>query len=217
MLIHFMQLLLGVLFTGLSFFVTLNGISQSRSNFYVDIAYFGRTTIDYYRTPNGQTSGPIINYEAPYSHQKGINGTGLNVGVGYFIIQQIGLSVLASTSIRYDFYKFDTPNNLHTFYFDQSFALTKSILKRGYIGAGTTIFNIDKELHYEVGIEEKVLYLQFKSLDVLFGYPVWRLYIETRLSIVSENFPGKIKEDANLLILKAAYRIKANKDCKKAA
>lgn len=216
-LIHSMQVLQGALFIWLSFFVALNGIAQSRSNFYVDIGYFGRTTINYYSTPNGQTSGAIINYDAPYSHEKGINGTGLNIGVGYFIIQQIGLSVVASTSIRYDFYKFDTPNNLHTFYFDQSLALTKSILRKGYLGVGTTIFNINKELHYETGIEEKILYLQFKSLDVLFGYPVWRLYMETKLSIVSENFPGKIKEDANLLTLKVAYRIKANKDCKKAA
>ncbi|HEX5169790.1 MAG TPA: hypothetical protein VFW11_11500 [Cyclobacteriaceae bacterium] len=203
-----MKFILLILPTCLSCLVSINCPSQSRSNFFIELGYFGRTTLNYYNALNGQTSGPLINYDAPYSHEKGINGTGLNAAFGCFIIREIGLAVLASTSVRYDFYKFDSPKNLHTLYLDLGLAATKAVLKKGYIGVGTTTFNVDKELHYTVGTDEKVLYLQFRSFDIMIGYPVWKLYIESKLSIVSENFPGNAKEDANLLTVKAAYRIK---------
>lgn len=79
-------------------------------------------------------------------------------------------------------------------------------MKRYYLGIGYTVYNIGKELKYEARGEPAVLKLQFNSLDVLVGMAIWKVYLESKLSVVQKDFPGDTKDNATLLSGRLYYK-----------
>ncbi len=154
----------------------------------------------------GQQSGPLINATAPYSYKKGVTGTGSTVGFNFLLTTKTGIRFVESTTIRYDFYKYREPNDyINTFYFDQSLLLTKRILRTSYAGIGYTWYNLGKDLHYTYDNEDLTLALHFNAIDLVLGFPIWKIHLEPKLSIVSENFPGSVKDNATLLAVRLYY------------
>jgi hypothetical protein len=176
--------------------ILVDGRAQNdNKRIFVDAGLIGRTTIFYRRGTEGFMSGPTINKLAPYSYTSGVNGIGINATLGVKISKKIALDVGWGTTCRYDFYRYGK----NTIYMDQSLIATKSISKRYYLGIGFTVYNVGKELKYEARGEPEVLELQFHSLDLLFGMSVWKVYLESKLSIVQEDFPGDTKDNATLI------------------
>jgi hypothetical protein len=157
-------------------------------------------------------SGPLLNATAPFSYRKGVNGSGVTLAYGYDIFPKAGIKVHGSTTTRYDFYKYEDPDKyIKTFYLDQSFFLTKSIFSKYHVGTGFTLFNIGRELQFMEGENSKVLELHFNSVDVLMGAPIWKIYLEAKVSIVQSNFPGHLKDNATILGGRLYYRFNFKK------
>jgi len=172
----------------------------------LEAGFTARTTIFYLKGLRGRQSGPLINATAPYSYKSGIIGTGVTVGFSYALLPKLGIRLTETTTIRYDFYEYEEPDDyIKTFYFDQSLLLTKSIFSRIYLGLGYTWFNLGKELRYTNDNKELTLQLHFNSIDVLLGFPVWKIYFEPKISIVSEDFPGSVKDNATLIGTRIYY------------
>lgn len=135
------------------------------------------------------------------------------MGYGYILSKKSGLKISASTTIRYDFYKFDqaSQENVNTFYFDQSIFVTVNVFSKFYIGGGATFFSMGKELKYTSANQEKTLPLHFNSFDILVGFPVWKIYLEPKVAVVDDNFPGSVKHNATLICLRVYYPLPLGK------
>jgi hypothetical protein len=176
---------------------------HDESKFFVDAGVVARTTILYREHGSG---GSSINIQAPFTYQAGVNGTGVNVTPGYTFLPSV--AVHYGTTLRYDFYYFKPNGNdrQNTFYVDQSLFVTKSFFDAFYIGAGYTFYNVGKTLYYTYNGYPRELRLQFNGVDLLAGVFFRRVYIEPKVSIVREHFPGTIKDHATLLSVRVYYR-----------
>lgn len=173
------------------------------SNFNFDIGITGRTTILYNKGTRVLPSGPLRIYDVAYSYRAGVNGTGINFSVGYDFFKEEKLSLQIASTVRYDHYFLYNK----TWYFDGAAMITKSVGGKSFVGVGATLFNIRKELKYRVNPEEKTLPLEFYSLDLFFGVPVWMLFVEPKISLVQKDFPGPVKDKATLLGVRVFYRL----------
>lgn len=176
--------------------------------FNIEAGLAGRVTVFYTHGTKGLTSGPAYHGRAPYpyTYLKGVNGYGINLDLSYNVVPKIDLKIHLFGTIRYDHFKFEKNQNVQTIYVDQGIFISKSIFTKFYVGAGYTIYNIGKELNYRNGNKDWTLPLEFNSMDFLIGFPVWKINIEPKISVVSENFPGTIKDNATLLGLRIYYR-----------
>jgi hypothetical protein len=188
----------------LIFALSPESVAQKKvaSHFNFDIGITGRTTIFYHKGTDGLPSGPLRIYDVAYDYRAGVNGTGINFSVGYDLLKEEKLSLRIASTVRYDhFFLYNK-----TWYFDGAATITKSVGRKSFVGVGTTLYNIGKELKYRVNNEEKTLPLEFHSLDLFFGVPVWVLFVEPKISLVQEDFPGPIKDNAMLLGVRVFYR-----------
>jgi hypothetical protein len=190
--------------------LSINALSQKKAFFektFVDVGWHGRITIFYLTGLRGQRSGKLINATAPYTYVSGVNGTGINISPGCIVSSQHNIAVQAPLNVRYDFYKSNNDGSYdNTIYVDQGFLITKMVKSRYYVGAGFTFFNIGKELHFKEGAYDKVLDLEFNSIDLSAGISLWKILIEPKVSIVQKKFPGTIKDNATLLGVRVFYR-----------
>jgi hypothetical protein len=179
------------------------------SRFFLEAGLVARTTLLYTHSADKLPYGSGINTNAPYSFRRGIHGGGLNVLTGFRISPEVGLSLDLSSTARYDSY-YTYGGEPYTWYIDLSVSLKKCVSKRFYIGAGYTVFNMGKEIRYQIlpgpDWPEIALPLQFSSIDVMLGAKLWRLYVEPKVSLVTDNFPGNLKDDATLIHLRVYYR-----------
>lgn len=193
----------------LIFSLTRSFGQENYKKLYVTAGGLFRTTIFYLHGARKLSGGPTINNLAPYHYSPGVNGTGLNSSLSYQLSETVGLNLEWLTTLRYDFYYFDCGGNCHarTFYVDQALLLTKSLSNKYYFGIGYAMYNIGKNLDYIGGNgKEETLQLQFNSIDLVVGIQIWKLHFEPKLSIVQDNFPGAIKENATLFGTRVYYR-----------
>jgi hypothetical protein len=187
---------------------------ENYKRLYVTTGGLFRTTIFYLRGLRNLSGGPTINYQVPYSYRAGVNGTGLNSSLGYQLSETLDLNLEWQTTLRYDFYYFDIDCDCHakTFYVDQALLITKSLFNKYYFGIGYTIYNLGKNLDY-LGddMTQHTLQLQFNSIDIVIGVQVWKLNFEPKLSIVQDDFPGTIKENATLFGTRVYYKFRFRK------
>jgi hypothetical protein len=185
-------------------FFSLAGFSQDK-RVILDVGVIARTTVFYKWGTRHFSYGPTINYDAPYSYRAGINGLGINTSLGYILSKKHQVNFLAGGNFRYDSY--NLVRRTSTFYVDGSAFFSKSIFKNYYVGVGGTVHNIGKELEYNGSNNvPKTLELQFNSVDFLLGVPLWKIFIEPKVSIVQQDFPGDIKDNATLFTFRTYYR-----------
>ena len=193
---------------------------NSDRRFFVDVGWIARTTVFYQKGTDGLSSGPGINTEFAFDYRAGINGTGLNVSLGYRLFEKLDISLQYAATVRYDAIEYDQDCQCHnkTIYIDNSILVTKSfnlltkvLNRKPYVGIGVTAYNLGKELNVTIDGRDETLELQFNSIDFLFGIPVWKLYVEPKLSLVQNNFPGTIKDNATLLGARIHYRFNFKK------
>ena len=181
--------------------LTLLG-ADAQPRFMVDIGLIGRKTIGYEKNI-GASSGPLLNWDAPYHYKEGVNGFGLNVTPSITLYRKMDLLFHAGTTVRYDFYKWGS----ETIYFDVNAGISTRVVGSIYAGFGATAYNLGKKLHY-VGFfgDNQVLNLQFNSLDLFAGIMLGKVGFEPKLCIVQQDFPGRHKDNATLLSLRLFYR-----------
>lgn len=183
-----------------------------QSRFFIDAGIIGRTTVFYAHGLRDLQSGPLINTQYPYDYRAGINGLGISVTPSLLISRNAGIVVDWGSTFRYDFYYWDAANQrVYTFYLDQSISLKKKVFGEFYIGAGFTLYNLGKELDRispnTHPPNDDPLKLQFNSIDFMSGVLVNRVIIEGKISIVQQDFPGTVKDNAILLHGRICYRI----------
>jgi hypothetical protein len=70
------------------------------------------------------------------------------------------------------------------------------------------MFSIGKELNYYANNQDKTLPLHFNSIDLLVGYPIWKLSAELKFSYVDHGFPGRARRSAQIIGGRTYYPFK---------
>jgi hypothetical protein len=176
---------------------------ETRGRFFIEVGATARTTI-FYRH-NEDRYPTLLHANAPFDYRAGVNGTGIQVTPGIEVAKSVRLH--AGTTLRYDVYRINSDNTReHTFYVDESVFVTKTFGDIVYIGGGYTFYNIGKSLRYDDNGADRLLRLQFNSIDIISGVYFRRVGVEPRVSIVRKDFPGSIKERATLLGVRVYHR-----------
>lgn len=176
---------------------------ETRGRFFIEVGATARTTI-FYRH-NEDRYPTLLHENAPFDYRAGVNGTGIQVTPGIEVAKSVRLH--AGTTLRYDVYRINSDNTRdHTFYVDESVFVRKTFGDIVYIGGGYTFYNIGKSLRYDDNGADRLLRLQFNSIDIISGVYFRRVGIEPRVSIVRKDFPGSIKERATLLGVRVYHR-----------
>ena len=176
---------------------------ETRGRFFIEVGATARTTI-FYRH-NEERYPSLLHANAPFDYRVGVNGTGVQVTPGIEFIKSVRLH--AGTTLRYDVYRMNSDDTReHTFYVDESVFVTKTFGGIVYIGGGYTVYNVGRSLRYDDNGADRLLRLQFNSIDIISGVYFRRVWIEPRVSVVRKDFPGSIKERATLLGVRVYHR-----------